>query len=212
VEALEDWWFWSRHAAAVTSATTKLRIGSALDQADLVKVADLLPAIRPEQHFPPPPSADGEHGSPSEVLAAQRHHLARVAQQWLDLADVTVALEWPRGSTGSVGASQPTLTYRGSGLFAAIAIEIALAATTTKAIYICDKCGLAYTRQRARRGIYAARNLPAGHVIAAEDLLILRPEGPIPADSADDLVGAQLKHALPERGAFTLSGLEFPPK
>lgn len=149
VEALEDWWFWSRHAAAVTSATTKLRIGSALDGAHLAKVADLLPAIRPEQHFPPPPSASAEHASPSEVLAAQRHHLARIAQQWLDLADVTVALEWPKASTGSVGASQPTLTYRGSGLFAAIAIEIALAATTTKAIYICDKCGMAYTRQRA---------------------------------------------------------------
>jgi len=70
----------------------------------------------------------------------------------------------------------------------------------------------AYTRKRARRGIYAARNLPAGHIISAEDLLILRPEGPIPADLADDLVGARLKHALPERGAFMLSGLEFPSK
>jgi sialic acid synthase SpsE len=70
--------------------------------------------------------------------------------------------------------------------------------------------GEAYTRKRARRGIYAARDLPAGHVIAEDDLLILRPEGPIPADLADDLLGARLKQALPAQSAFTLAGLEFP--
>jgi sialic acid synthase SpsE len=70
----------------------------------------------------------------------------------------------------------------------------------------------AYTRKRARRGIYAARDLPAGHVITEDDLLILRPEGPIPADSADDLIGARLKQALSARSVFTLAGLEYPAK
>ncbi len=53
-----------------------------------------------------------------------------------------------------------------------------------------------YTRQRARRGLYITRTLPAGHVLTNEDIAILRPEGPMPADDIDLVVGKSLTQAL----------------
>jgi len=66
------------------------------------------------------------------------------------------------------------------------------------------------TRSRARRGIYAARDLPAGHVIGSADLLILRPEGPIPVDAADSLLGARLRQPIPIHAPFTFAVLDMP--
>lgn len=54
----------------------------------------------------------------------------------------------------------------------------------------------AYTRQRARRGIYTARDLSAGTVLTHDDLLVVRPESQIPADEVDELVGMRLKEAV----------------
>jgi N,N'-diacetyllegionaminate synthase len=66
----------------------------------------------------------------------------------------------------------------------------------------------AYTRQRARRGIYAARALPAGHVITDADLVIVRPESPIPADRADELLGMRLKAPLGAHEPYAWEALE----
>ncbi len=54
----------------------------------------------------------------------------------------------------------------------------------------------AYTRQRARRGIYVSRNLPAGHVLTHEDILVARPENSTPADEIDAVVGQALEQPL----------------
>ena len=61
------------------------------------------------------------------------------------------------------------------------------------------------TRRRARRGLYAARALPPGAAISEADVLVLRPEGALPADTLDQLVGrethrqiARLEPFLPE--------------
>ncbi|MCB1234817.1 MAG: N-acetylneuraminate synthase family protein [Verrucomicrobiae bacterium] len=66
----------------------------------------------------------------------------------------------------------------------------------------------AYTRQRARRGVYAARELPAGHVLTSADLAIVRPESPIAADRFDELVGMKLKAPLAAFAPLTWEGLE----
>lgn len=66
----------------------------------------------------------------------------------------------------------------------------------------------AYTRQRARRGVYAARALPAGHCITGDDLLIVRPESPIAADRADELIGMRLKAPLGAHEPYGWEGLE----
>ena len=65
------------------------------------------------------------------------------------------------------------------------------------------------TRKRARRGIYAARDLPAGHVLTDEDLLIVRPEGPIPADAASGLIGGRLRQPLSAHSALSLAIVEL---
>jgi len=51
----------------------------------------------------------------------------------------------------------------------------------------------AYTRQRARRGLYASRNISAGQVIASEDIVIVRPENNMPADSIDRIIGKRIR-------------------
>jgi N,N'-diacetyllegionaminate synthase len=53
-----------------------------------------------------------------------------------------------------------------------------------------------YTRQRARRGLYVSRALPAGHRLTSEDVLVLRPEGPMAADEIDRVMGLTLTRAL----------------
>jgi N,N'-diacetyllegionaminate synthase len=54
----------------------------------------------------------------------------------------------------------------------------------------------AYTKQRARRGIYASRDLQQGHIVTDTDLEILRPEGPLSADLVDEVVGIQLRRSV----------------
>lgn len=74
-----------------------------------------------------------------------------------------------------------------------------------------DKIGAAEadTRKRARRGVYARRDLPAGHVLVAQDLLIVRPEGPLGADEADRIIGGRLKRALPAYAALSLAVVDL---
>lgn len=52
------------------------------------------------------------------------------------------------------------------------------------------------TMKRARRGIYARRDLPSGHVITEVDLNIVRPPTDISADKAANLLGKELKVSL----------------
>lgn len=148
-EGLEDWWFWSRHAAAITTAATRLGSGAILTKDQIEQVTDLHPAVRPEQVFTAPPAEGAHNLTPAEIATAQRHHMTRIAQQWLELADVTIAIDWSAGSVETAPASKPVLGYQGNGLFAALAIEIALACTGSKKFYICSKCSTPYPRKRA---------------------------------------------------------------
>jgi sialic acid synthase SpsE len=66
----------------------------------------------------------------------------------------------------------------------------------------------AYTRQRARRGLYVSKDLPAGHVLTNTDILVVRPESPIPADEVDMIVGRTLKQSLAAFAPLSFSLLE----
>lgn len=61
-----------------------------------------------------------------------------------------------------------------------------------------------YTRKRARRSLYAARDMAAGEVIRDEDVLCVRPEGVMNADDIDLLVGRALKSAIKQYSPFSL--------
>jgi sialic acid synthase SpsE len=50
--------------------------------------------------------------------------------------------------------------------------------------------------QRARRAVYAARDLEAGEVLAEEDLLVVRPQGPLSAAHALEVTGRRLTRPL----------------
>lgn len=55
----------------------------------------------------------------------------------------------------------------------------------------CEKVGAdeALVRQRARRALYAARDLPAGQPITEHDVLVVRPEGPLSPHDLPSVVG-----------------------
>lgn len=54
----------------------------------------------------------------------------------------------------------------------------------------------AATRQRARRGLYAARDLPEGHQLLEGDLLVVRPESELAPPDLPEVVGKVLTRPL----------------
>lgn len=68
-----------------------------------------------------------------------------------------------------------------------------------------DEAGVA---ERARRSVYAARDLPDGHELAADDLLVVRPQGELTAAEADRLVGATLTAPLRRYEPLTREAVE----
>ena len=59
-----------------------------------------------------------------------------------------------------------------------------------------------YTRRRARRALYASRHLTAGQTIENQDVLIVRPEGPMSADQIDSVVGSTLAEDVAKHQPF----------
>lgn len=60
-----------------------------------------------------------------------------------------------------------------------------------------------YTRKRARRSLYAAKDLKAGHVLTNEDILCVRPENIMQADEIDFVVGKKLTADLKQYQPFS---------
>ncbi len=67
--------------------------------------------------------------------------------------------------------------------------------------------GEIFTRKRARRALYAARNIAAGEVISANDILVVRPEGPMGADQYDYVIGKKTKNTIKKHEPFTLEAI-----
>lgn len=61
-----------------------------------------------------------------------------------------------------------------------------------------------YTRKRARRSLYAATNLKAGHLVTDDDVLCVRPENILQADQINLVVGHRLKSDILQYQPFTL--------
>jgi N,N'-diacetyllegionaminate synthase len=58
-------------------------------------------------------------------------------------------------------------------------------------------------RKRARRSLYAARNLQPGEILKPEDILIVRPEGPMRPGDADKIIGLKSVKHINQYEAFT---------
>ena len=68
--------------------------------------------------------------------------------------------------------------------------------------------GEAELRDKFRRGVYAKRDLPEGHVLRADDLVIIRPVTAIGAEQAKDLPGRRLNRAVLADAAFEREWLD----
>lgn len=64
------------------------------------------------------------------------------------------------------------------------------------------------TAAAARRSIAAARDLPAGHHVAFEDLAWLRPAGGLPPGREGELIGRRLRAAVPAGSRLDLQAVE----
>lgn len=61
------------------------------------------------------------------------------------------------------------------------------------------------TALRARRGLYAKRDLSPGHVITEDDILCVRPSGPLSPQHIPLLVGKTITHSIAGGDAFDIS-------
>lgn len=66
----------------------------------------------------------------------------------------------------------------------------------------------ANVRQRARRSLWAARDLSSGHVLTEADLLVVRPAGPLTPADLPRVVGRKLAKAVSASAALRLEDLE----
>ncbi|SEL80307.1 N-acetylneuraminate synthase family protein [Parapedobacter koreensis] len=60
-----------------------------------------------------------------------------------------------------------------------------------------------YTRKRARRSLYAARDLVPGEILKDDDVLCVRPEGILDADDIDLVIGKSVQTPIRQYEAFT---------
>lgn len=63
-------------------------------------------------------------------------------------------------------------------------------------------------RSRARRSLHAARNLQAGETVTEEDILIVRPEGPLAPGDLGLLLGQILRKPVAQYEPFSLAHLQ----
>ena len=65
-------------------------------------------------------------------------------------------------------------------------------------------------KRRARRGLYAARDLPAGKTLMEDDVLVVRPEGPLPPAALPRVVGQIVRRAFHQYEPLTWERFEEP--
>ncbi|NNE27749.1 MAG: hypothetical protein HKN09_12965 [Saprospiraceae bacterium] len=64
-----------------------------------------------------------------------------------------------------------------------------------------------YTAERARRSLYAAKDLKAGAVITEDDILCVRPSAEMNANQIDELIGRRLTKDKSQYSAFSLNDI-----
>jgi hypothetical protein len=129
-EPLDAWRFWSRQARTVVNIAAELHLDRVGRPEDWKIVFERSPAPRNAPWW-------------KQDVAVDRGQLARVVQEWLDIADVRPRAEWPQ--------SGPSLRLFGRGLFGALSIQLLLSAWKTTAIAVCSSCGSAYAPVRRPR-------------------------------------------------------------
>jgi sialic acid synthase SpsE len=82
-------------------------------------------------------------------------------------------------------------------------IEMAISAINGNDIKISE--AEFFTKKRARRSLYASKDLKAGHKITEEDILVVRPESEMSADDYDYILNSVLLDSLNQYQPFSKS-------
>jgi hypothetical protein len=77
-------------------------------------------------------------------LVMDRIYLVEIVNEWLRMGNVRLALDWPTVK------AKPLLRPLGSGLFGALAMQLALAVGGVDSIATCDGCGRDYKPHKRR--------------------------------------------------------------
>jgi hypothetical protein len=70
--------------------------------------------------------------------------LGEVLQEWLTLGDVHAIVQWHKDEI------RPVITFRGAGLFGALAVQLALSVAGVDGWAICDACHRQYIPMQRR--------------------------------------------------------------
>jgi len=61
-----------------------------------------------------------------------------------------------------------------------------------------------FTKKRARRSLYASRDIEPGEIIQSDDVLCVRPENIMSADQIEEIIGKKIKSKIKKYDPFTL--------
>lgn len=129
-EPVEAWRMWARRAQRL------LDLAALIHQEQQAPAAQWWEALKPYNENP----KLWLPGFPPVGLRASRAALAELLNWWLAIDRVGTYIVWE--------GSAPRLTHGGDGLFAAVALQLVLAATRTDALAICSGCGLTFLPTR----------------------------------------------------------------
>ena len=153
-ERLSTWLWFAVQANAILLSADLLRRSEPADD-EIVRVRSLSPTYvpwLPEQMAPLMRGGQRWHvpGEPTETdlvtkaltrreaLKRQRSFLAEVVGEWLSLADVALQVAWDEDS-------EFKMAYSTTGLFGAIAVDLALKVGNRKGYWICSHCFTPYS-------------------------------------------------------------------
>ena len=128
-EPLERWWHFARQARAMLHIANQLRRGLHGTRADW------------EQIY----GTHGRHGLPRGLRSGyEKFLLGELLQEWLTLGDVHANVQWLKDEL------RPVITFRGAGLFGALAVQLALSVAGVDGWSICDACHRQYIPMQRR--------------------------------------------------------------
>lgn len=96
-------------------------------------------------------------------------------------------------------------------MFASYVADVRAAATAIAGVRDPSPPAEALVRQRARRALWAATDLPAGTILRGEHVAVVRPEGPMEPNDLPALIGRRLRVSLRTAEPFTEEDLDPEP-
>jgi hypothetical protein len=128
-EPLEQWRHFAREARSMLQIANQLRRGFNGNRADWERIS----GVRPRQYVP-------KGLNP----ATEKFFLGEVIEEWLRLGDVHAKVQWRNDEL------RPVIGFAWSGLFGALAVQLALSVAGVDGWAICEACHIQYVPRQRR--------------------------------------------------------------